>query len=226
MPRAAAILISLMLVSLCAGAVAQEAPKRRFEVITTPVGKQYLTLGFQSSAWLGSGTLHELEEGGQKGALIGAFSDKAFGIGPVSVGLTHVVTASVIFEVRLGGGVHLFENDRLVSQRLSGEGEPHVGHMLEAEIVGRWHSPSGPTLGVGTNLGNVGLPEGSSTLMRVSPRAGWYLWQDRWAGFTLVEVGYQFPVINGFIPDIAGVDRDPPIASTWHALNAAVIWGF
>ena len=200
--------------------------KRRFEVITTPVGRQYLTFGLQSSFWVGSGTINELEPGGAKGALVGDFTDLAFGAGPVWVGLTQVVTEAVAFEVRLGAGVHVFENDRLVSTRLDAQGSVHVGHMLEVELMGRYEAPSGLSLGLGANLGNVGLPDASSTLMRISGRLGWRIWDERWTGFTLVEVGYQFPLINGFIPDIDGVDRDPPISSNWHALTAAISWGF
>jgi hypothetical protein len=190
------------------------------------VGRQYLMVGAQGSAWFGSGSISTLSQGDIPAQSLGNFSDRAWGAGPLFVGLAHVVAPSVIFELRLGAGAHIFENDRLVSKRLESKGELHVGHMIEAEIIGRYFNGSGPTFALGANLGNVGLTEASSTLMRISPRAGWMVWDKYFDSFWMVEAGYQFPIINGLIPDIEGTQQTQPIESMWHVVTLAVTWGF
>lgn len=198
----------------------------RTTIIPSNVGRQYLTAGFQSSLWLGSGTVRDLDELGQPAEKIGDFSTRAWGAGPAVVGIAHVVAPSLLFELRLGVGALVFEDDRLISTRLSKEGKAHVGLLLEAEVLGRYFHDSGLTASLGGNLGRVGLPEGSGAVMRLSPRVGWISWTPSLDGFFLAELGYQFPVINGLIPDFDIDAREAPIDSTWHVVTVAVSWGF
>lgn len=195
-------------------------------MVRSPVGKQYGLVGVGTSLWLGQGTVRTLDNEGRIEAKVGDYSDRAWGLGPAWVGLSHMVAHNVMFEARLGAGALYFENDRLISRELTGEGDGHTGLLLEAEIMGRYLSRAGVTLGMGVNIGSVGLPDGTGALLRASPRVGYLHWLDRYEGFWLVELGYQFPVINGLEPDIDGVRFDPPITSSWHILTVGISRGF
>ncbi len=226
MPDRRALPIALLAVAtLTSSAALAQDRERRFEVVYTLVGRQFLTFGGHGDLWIGSGTIDTLASGGVEARRVGSFTDRAWSAG-LTVGLAQVVSPSVIFEVRLGAGAILFEDDRLVSGDLDGRGEPHLGHKIEAEIIGRWFSTQGPTAGLGANLASLGLPDKSSTSMSLSPRLGWIWWGERFEDFVQVELGYQFPFVNGFIPDIEGAQRPPPVQTTWHGLNVALQWGF
>ncbi len=216
------VLVGLLLV-VPAAADAADQPTL---IVRSPVGKQYALVGAGSSLWLGSGSVSTLDNEGRIDQRVGTFDDRAWGLGPVWVGLSHMVAPRVMFEARVGAGALFFENDRLVSTDLTGQGATHVGLLLEAEVLGRYLSASGLALGMGVNFGSVGLPDSTGALLRASPRAGYLHWDERFDGFWLFELGYQFPVINGLEPDIDGVRRDPPVTSTWHIITLGVTRGF
>jgi hypothetical protein len=194
--------------------------------VRPPLGRQYALVGVGTSAWFGSGTIRELNRDGRLGAEVGEFSDRAWGVGPVWVGIGHMVARSVMFEGRFGLGALVFENDRLVSAVLDGRGKSHVGLTIEAEVLGRYIARSGLTAGMGINIGSVGIPDGTGALLRASPRAGFLRWDTGFEGFWLFEIGYQIPVIDGLEPDIAGVRFHPPVNANWHIVTAAVTRGF
>jgi hypothetical protein len=190
------------------------------------VGRQYLLFGFEGSGWIGRGTLYHELDGGSRGAKIGDYTDYALGLGPVFTGFNHVVSRNVHFEIRLGMGTTTFFNDRLLSKELSGEGKVHVAFVYGIELLGRYVTESGLTLSMGGNMGGVTLPDDTGALLRASPRLGYLMWDKGFEGFTLVELGYQFPVINGLQPEFTGVLSDPPLESVWHVVNASILWAF
>ena len=223
MPRVV-VVCTLIVLLFAAGAAAAQAPPTI--VVRTPVGKQYALIGGGTAAWFGRGKVRSVEADGTLGATVGTYSDRAWGLGPVWVGLSQMVAARVMFEARVGVGALAFENDRLISSDLTGQGSTHVGLLLEAEVLGRYLSPGGIAAGLGVNFGSVGLPDGTGALLRASPRVGYLHWLDRFEGFWLFEVGYQFPVINGLEPDIDGVRLDPAVTSSWHIVTLGVTRGF
>jgi hypothetical protein len=216
--------VVVVLAAIPAAALAADPPQTI--VVRSPVGKQYALVGVGSSLWLGSGAIRTLDNDGRLDQTVGEYDDRAWGVGPVWVGLSQMVSPSVMFEARLGAGALVFENDRLVSNDLSGRGDTHVGLLLEAEVLGRYLTSSGLAFSMGVNFGSVALPDSTGALMRASPRVGYLQWTEHFEGFWLLEAGYQFPVINGLEPDIEGVRRDPPVTSTWHIITLGVTRGF
>lgn len=219
-PRA--LLLATLLLLLAAAAPAAAEPGRVL-VVRSPVGRQYLTLGAEAGAWLGTGTLRALPADG--GAILAEPTDPAAALGPVTVGIAHVLARSVIFEVRLGGGAVLFPDDRLISTRLASPGKLHVGWQAGGEVIGRYFGASGFTAGLGMQLAGIGLPEASSRYLRVAPRVGWIGWDDRFDSFFTVELALGGLLINGLIPDFQGPD-EAPIESQWGTAGVYVGWGF
>lgn len=207
----------------------QTASAQDFSVVRDHVGRQYLLVGGQVGLWLGSGTVDGLPDVDGNTPRIGDFNTRAWGIGPVNVGLAQAVSRSVLFELRLGLGALFFEDDRLINQALDEEGESHVGFAFDAELIGRYApADGGLTAALGVNVSRARLPGQSSTSVRVSPRFGYLTWGKDHRSFVIYEVGYQLPVINGFVPDIseAAQQRLTPIDSFWQGFNVAVTYGF
>ena len=206
-----------------------EAPPRRSPptiIIRTPVGRQFFVLGFQSSYWLGTGSISALDGNGGVAEPVGDFTDHGVGIGPLYIGLLHVVTNRVLFEGRVGMGALWFANDRLLSNDLSAEGEPHLGLQINAEIRARTVTPGGLTGSLGRNLLRASLPDSSGGLLGVSPTVGYFSWDEGYSGFWLVEVGYSYPLINGMTPEFNDVGSEHPIDSTWQQFTLSFEIGY
>lgn len=189
----------------------------------TPVGRQFIEVGAQASAWLGQGTVRAIpEEGGQ---VQGEYEATALGAGPFSLGFSHVVSGGVMLEARLGVGALWFSDDRLLNASLPTQGDSHLGFVWEVELLGRLFQESGWTAALGLDMGSVGLPQERAALFRLSPRLGYLAWEEGYVGYWLVELGYQFPVI-GPQPDVPDAGVRSPVESTWHSVNLAITWGF
>jgi hypothetical protein len=187
----------------------------------SPVGRQYASWGVEGSAWFGAGTVTDLD-----GAHVGDFSTRAWGLGPLKLGISHVVAGSTMFELRLGAGALAFEDDRLLSQDLDAQGDPHVGALIEGEFLGRWMAQWGGTASLGVNLARVRLPGAWGGLLRASPRLGWMWWEPGFAGYNLLELGYQYPVVNGLTPNIPDAGTRSPVTSQWHVVTLSWTQGF
>ncbi len=225
-----AILVAVILTVFGGGfpkGEAAEPPGEIPRVTWSPVGRQFLLVGGRLGFWLGSGQIRALPEGdATTGPLLAEVSlDRAYPIGPIMVGLAHVVADSIHFEARVGIGAVVFENDRLIDSELKADGGAHVGVALEAEILGRYVFDSGFTAAFALNFGSVGLPNERGALLRPSPRVGYLDWAANYRSFFLVEVGYQFPFINGLEPDVRGA-LTSPIDSSWHMMVLSATWGY
>lgn len=198
----------------------------RVTVIESPVGRQFVLLGGQLATWWGDGTIRALIDEGELSDEARSASTRAYHVGPIHVGFAHVVAPQWLFELRLGLGVMVFEDDRLLRLDFPEEGDVHVGLTLSAEVLGRYVSDLGLTGALGVQLARQRLPDAWSTSMNLSPRLGYLAWGARRRSFVLYEVGAQVPMINGFIPDNPQAGREAPIESTWAAATLSVTWGF
>jgi hypothetical protein len=215
--HAGAALVALWLCLGASSAGAQQGPT------LNPVGRQFLELGVQASAWVGQGSVRSVPEDG--GQLRGEYDAVAVGAGPFSVGFSHVVSLGVMLESRVGVGAMWFSDDRLIHASLPTEGDSHLGFVWEVELLGRFFNDAGWTAALGLNMGSVGLPKERAALFRLSPRLGYLSWDQGYTGYWLVEVGYQLPVI-GPLPDVPDAGVRSPVESTWHSANLAITWGF
>lgn len=206
-----------------------KAPSKPGDVpllISRPRGRQFATVGLSGSLWLGSGTVSTLSAQGEVGDPIGTFDEQAWGIGPLTVGLVHFVTSSVLFDAHIGLGAVHFTSDRLISTDLDAEGEPHTGLLVHGEMRGRWLGESGVTAALGLGLTSAGMPDSTGGLMTLTPYIGYLSWKQGYTGFWLVDVGYGWPLINGLIPEFSDARLDLPIESRWQQLKLSVRLGF
>ncbi|MEL6178194.1 MAG: hypothetical protein AAFS10_04530, partial [Myxococcota bacterium] len=163
---------------------------------------------------------------GNMDASLGNFTDHAVGIGPVYLGLLHVITPRLFFEARAGVGAVWFANDRLISSDLSAQGDSHLGIQFGAELRARTATPSGLTGSLGLNLSRVNLPNSNGGFLGISPTLGYLSWDAGYRGFWLVEVGYSYPLINGMNPEFGDSSFDPPIDATWQQLTLSIGFGY
>lgn len=197
----------------------------RLIVVHSPIGHQFLTVGAEAGVWIGAGSISSLPAGAtEPGPVIADGVDVALPLGPVTVGLSQVLRANLMFEARVGGGATLFLDDRFVSTRLQPTGRFHAAWTLGAELLGRYFTDAGLTLGLAVQLATLGLPEATGSMLRVGPRVGWMSFDETCDSYFTLELGASLPFINGLIPDFSGV-RTPPIDATWTMLGLYAGWG-